>query len=311
MTRHRALDAAFGMLLDLDAPVRRLGTGYGFVEGPVWHPTEHHLLFSDIPGDVRRRWNETGVAEVARPTAHANGMTFDRSLNLVVCEHSTSSVARYDKAGARSVLATHFEGRELNSPNDVVVRADGSIYFTDPMYGRMPGYGLERPSELGFQGVYRIPVEGGLELVVEREMFTQPNGLCFSPDETLLYINDTDQANIRVFDVRSDGRLENARELATGLWTAGSSGTRDDDLGVPDGMKCDAVGNVWVTAPGGLWVFTPDGRHLGAVSVPEKVANLHWGGPTWSTLFLTASTSLYAVETRTSARLEPFMQPGD
>jgi gluconolactonase len=310
MSRHSALDPSFEGVLDVDAPVRRLGTGYGFVEGPVWHPTEKHLLFSDIPGNTRRRWDGSGVVDVARPTAHANGMTFDRSLNLVVCEHSTSSVARYAADGSKTVLATHFEGRELNSPNDVVVRADGSIYFTDPTYGRMPGFGLERHCELDFQGVYRIPVGGSPELVVERRMFTQPNGLCFSPDESLLYINDTDQANIRVFDVRDDGGLENGRIFAAGLWTAGSSGERDDGLGVPDGMKCDVHGNVWVTGPGGLWVYAPDGRHIGAVSVPEKVANLHWGGPTWSTLFLTASTSLYAIETRTSARLEPFMQPG-
>ncbi|NKQ57819.1 SMP-30/gluconolactonase/LRE family protein [Amycolatopsis sp. K13G38] len=138
------MEPRFELLLDLDGPVRTLGAGYHFVEGPVWHPTEHYLLFSDIPGDVRRRWDESGVTEVACPTRNGNGMTYDRDLNLLVCEHATSSVARYGNDGTRSELATHFEGRELNSPNDIVVHSDGSIYFTDPLYGRMPGYGVER-----------------------------------------------------------------------------------------------------------------------------------------------------------------------
>ncbi|MTD54925.1 hypothetical protein GKO32_13190 [Amycolatopsis sp. RM579] len=291
--------------------MRRLGTGYDFVEGPIWHPTGHYLLFSDIPGDVRRRWDPSGVVEVARPARKGNGLTYDRELNLLVCEHVTSCVARYGQDGTRSELATHFEGRELNSPNDIVVRSDGSIYFTDPRYGRMPGYGVERAPELGFQGVYRIPPGGGdLQLLVDRTMFTAPNGLCFSPDENRLYVNDTDQANIRVFDVRADGTLENPRIFATGIYQNNDLGVRDDDLGVPDGMKCDEGGNVWVTGPGGVWVFAPDGRHIGKIRIPEKVANLHWGGPGWRTLFLTATTSLYAIDTTTGPRKEPFMQTG-
>ena len=306
--RHEAIDPTFERLLDLDGPVRKLGTGYGFVEGPIWHPVGKYLLFSDIPGDVRRRWGDSGIGEVARPTHNGNGMTYDRMLNLLVCEHATSAVARHDQDGTRAELATHFEGRELNSPNDIVVHSDGSVYFTDPLYGRMPGYGVERESELGFQGVYRLPPGGGaLQLVVERTMFAAPNGLCFSPDETLLYVNDTDQANIRVFDVRSDGMLGEARIFASDICQDNELGVRDDDLGVPDGMKCDVDGNVWVTAPGGVWVFAEDGRHIGRVRVPEKVANMHWGGPDWRTLFLTATTSLYAIETKTGPHVEPFM----
>jgi gluconolactonase len=309
---HEAIDSSFKLLFNLDTPVRKLGTGYDFVEGPIWHPIEHYLLFSDIPGDVRRRLDESGVVEVARPTQKGNGMTYDRTLNLLVCEHVTSSVAQYDRHGTRTELATHFEGRELNSPNDIIVRADGSIYFTDPTYGRMPGYGVERECELNFQGVYRIPPGGGdLQLLVDRSMFTQPNGLCLSPAEDRLYVNDTEQANIRVFDVRPDGSLENARVFATGIFQKNNSGVRDDDLGVPDGMKCDQDGNVWVTAPGGLWVFSPGGRHIGNVRIPEKVANLHWGGSDWKTLFLTATHSVYAVDTITGPRKEPFMQTGE
>lgn len=305
---HEAIEPCFERLLDLDSPLRTLGSGYGWIEGPIWHPTEQHLLFSDIPGDARHRWDEAGAIEVARPTGNGNGMTYDRNLNLLVCEHATSSVCRYDANGNRSVLATHFEGRELNSPNDIVVRSDGSIYFTDPTYGRMPEYGVGRPLHLGFQGVYRLPPgRGDLQLVVERTLFTQPNGLCFSPDEDRLYVNDTDQANIRVFDVGADGTLDNGRIFASGICQHNDLGMRDDGLGVPDGMKCDQHGNVWVTAPGGVWVFAEDGRRIGTVRTPERVANLHWGGADWRTLFLTASNALYAVDVKTGPRKEPFM----
>ena len=166
-------------------------------------------------------------------------------------------------------------------------------------------FGVERPRELGWQGVFRLapghrPGEEP-ELVVDRFTFTQPNGLCFSPDETRLYINDTEQANIRVHDVGPGGKLSNGRVFATGL--------RDSLLpGVPDGMKCDAEGNVWCCAPGGLWVFAPDGRHIGKVSIPELPANLHWGGVDWRTLYVCASTSVYALPVRVGPRPEPFMR---
>jgi gluconolactonase len=202
------------------------------------------------------------------------------------------------------VLATHFEGQELNSPNDICVKSDGSIWFTDPWYGRMPHYGVERPRQLGWQGVFRLkPAHrpgDEPELMVDRYLFTMPNGLCFSPDETRLYVNDTEQANIRVFDVTADG-LTNGRVFASGL--------RDSlKPGVPDGMKCDAEGNVWVTAPGGLWVYSPSGKLIGKVGIPELPANLHWGGADWRTLYVCASTSVYAVPVKVGPRNEPFMR---
>lgn len=298
----QAHDPAFRALIDEHAPVLQLGTGFTFTEGPIWHPVDGYLLFSDMPADTRRRWDRSGVREVVRPSNKGNGMTYDARLNLLVCEHATSSVARFAPDGRREVLASHFEGRELNSPNDICVRSDGSIYFTDPTYGRMPHFGVERPTQLGFQGVYRIPPGGGApELLVDRFTFNQPNGLCFSPDERLMYVNDTDQANIRVYEVAPDGRLSNGRVFASGI--------RDPlKPGVPDGMKCDARGNVWVTAPGGVWVYEPGGRLIGTVSVPEMVANLHWGGADWRTLFLCACTSVYSVQTKVGPRNEPFMR---
>lgn len=229
----------------------------------------------------------------------ANGMTLDADLNLIVCEHSTSTLSRFS-GDHREVIASHFEGKELNSPNDVIVGSDGAIWFTDPTYGRMEGFGVARASDIGFQGVYRIlPQSSSIELVVDRSLFSQPNGLCFSPDESKLYINDTEQANIRVYDVEG-ARLVNMRVFASGI-------TDPQRPGAPDGMKCDASGNIWCTGPGGLWVFAPDGTHIGEVAVPEFAANLHWGGSDWRTLFITASTSLYTLDLQVGPRAEPFM----
>lgn len=299
---HVAHDPAFRRLIDEHAPVRQEGSGFTFTEGPIWHPVERYLLFSDMPGDVRRRLDRSGVREVMRPSNKANGLTYDAELNLLACEHATSSLVRIRPDGKREVLASHFEGRELNSPNDLCVHSSGAIYFSDPWYGRMPVYGVERPRDLGWQGVFRIAPNGAgkPQLLVDRYMFAQPNGLCFSPDEKLLYINDTEQANIRVFDVKLDGTLANGRIFASGI--------RDSlKPGVPDGMKCDTDGNVWVTGPGGIWVYSPQGTHLGTVSIPELAANLHWGGADWRTLYVCATTSVYAVDVKIGPRNEPFM----
>ena len=228
-------------------------------------------------------------------------MTYDAELNLIVCEHATSSLIRERANGQRDVLASHYEGWELNSPNDVCVHSSGAIYFSDPWYGRMPVYGVERPRQLGFQGVYRIPPGGGApKLVVDRDLFDQPNGLCFSPDERTLYVNDTTHALIRAFDVEADGSLANPRVLASGIRS-------ELEPGLPDGMKCDQRGNIWVTAPGGVWVYSPAGELLGKVRVPEMVANLTWGGPDFRTLYLTATHSVYAISTKVGPRNEPYM----
>jgi gluconolactonase len=304
MMSYQAEMPEFESLIDRREPVHRLATGFIFTEGPIWHPREQYLLFSDMPGDVRRRWDEKGGArEVRRPASKCNGMTRDADLNLIVCEHATSCLVRETPDGGREILASHFEGQELNSPNDVCVRSDGSIYFSDPWYGRMPVYGLERPRVRDWQGVFRLRPDKKLSLVVPRDDFAMPNGLCFSPDETLLYVNDSERCLIRVYEVAPDGSLGNGRLFVEGVRS-------EEDGGVPDGMKSDAEGNVWCTAPGGVWIFSPEGRLLGRLAVPEVVANLHWGGPDFHTLFLAASTSIYAVRTRIGPRAEPFMRAG-
>jgi gluconolactonase len=299
---HIAITEAFHALVDVGEAPRMIAEGCIFTEGPLWHPIEHYLLFSDMPGDVRRRWSEAeGLTEVNRPANKCNGMTYDAELNRLVCEHSTSSLIRERPDGTREIIASHFEGKELNSPNDVVVKSDGSIYFSDPWYGRMPVFGVERPRELGWQGVFRVSPEGGEpQLVVDKQMFEMPNGLAFSPDEKTLYINDTVQALIRAFDVNDDGTLSNPRVFADGM--------ADDQLeGVPDGMKVDAAGNVWCCAPGGLWVFSDDGTLIGKIVIPELVANLHWGGADFRTLFMTSTTTVCSIRTKVGPRVEPFM----
>jgi gluconolactonase len=296
---------AFLELVDESAEVEQLGTGFTFTEGPLWNP-DGFLLFSDMPGDVRRRWDpDAGVSEVANPSNKGNGMTFDNDGRLLVCEHVTSSVVRMDpdgKGGGREVLATHYDGKELNSPNDVIVKSDGAIYFTDPTYGRMPGFGIEREQDLDFQGVYRIAPGGGdPQLLIDD--FAQPNGLCFSIDESLLYINDTTRAHIRVFDVADDGTIANGRVLADGI---GSGSLEIGDL--VDGMKLDERGNVWVTGPGGVCVFDPDGTHIGTVEVPENVGNINWGGADWNELFIPATSSMYRIQCKVSGNRLPYMR---
>ena len=291
--------SAFQQLVG-DAPtVERLDTGFVFTEGPIWDPVGKQLFFSDMPGDTRRRWAPgDGVSEVRKPSNKCNGMAYDADGNLLVCEHATSSLVKEAPDGSRTVLASHWKGKELNSPNDVIVALNGDIYFSDPVYGRMPGFGVERDQDLDFQGVYRIPA-GTDELQLVADDFDQPNGMCMSPDESVLYINDTARAHIRAYPVGPNGPFGQGRVFIEGV----GNGVIED--GVVDGMKCDAAGNVWVTGPEGVWVIDPTGRHLGTVQVPENVGNINWGGDDWSTLFIAASSSLYRLSTTTSAAPVP------
>jgi gluconolactonase len=315
----RAEQTTLEALIDPGAPLTLLADGFQFTEGPVWSQAEGCLYFSDIPSDVRWRWSRSrGAEEVMRPAFKGNGLVLDVEGHLIACEHVTSSVVRYRSTGQREVLAYHHRGKYLNSPNDIVTRAaDGSIYFTDPDYGRWNDWiGIKRTPELGFKGVYRVPKDGGeADLLVKKDEFDQPNGLCFSPDQTLLYINDSPRGHIKVFDVRSDGSLVNGRVFFEGVGM-GMQGDENADLatrhaklhasGAVDGMKCDELGNVWVTGPAGVWVITPNGRHLGVIEAPEVVGNLTFGGSGLHSLYLATSTTLHVVETRVASAPLPF-----
>jgi len=283
-------DPRFRDIVGDDAPLERLGTGFEFTEGPVWHPYEKHLTFSDMPGDTMRRWTAAGGITVFRkPSNMANGNTYDRSGRLLTCEHATSRVVRAERDSSITVIATTYDAKTLNSPNDIVVKRDGTIYFTDPTYGRMPYYGLPREQEHEFQGVYKVAPDGsGLTLLVDD--FAQPNGLCFSRDEQRLFVNDTDRGHIRVFDVESDGRLSGGS-----VWAA----VVGNGPGAPDGMKIDSAGNLYCCGPGGLHVFSPDAVSLGVIKTPEVVANFTWGDDDLRSLFLTATSSLYRTRSRT------------
>jgi gluconolactonase len=270
-----------------------LGTGFAFTEGPVWHAGERHLTFSDMPGNEMRRWSEAkGVVSFRKPSDMANGLAYDGAMRLVICEHATSRVTRMDAAGRIEVLADRYEGKELNSPNDIIVAPDGAIYFTDPTFGRQEYYGVPREVELGFQGVYRIdPRDGGLTLLADD--FGQPNGLCLSLDLARLYVNDTERAHIRVFDLGADGTLSGGRVWAT---------LEGEGDGAADGMKIDRDGNLYCCGPGGIHVFAPDAACLGVIPVPEWTANFCWGSDDLQSLLITASTSLYRIRTKVPGR---------
>ena len=277
-------------LIDANAELEQLGTGCEFTEGPVWHSEGKFLLFSDIPANQMKKWTaEEGITNFRVPSGKSNGLTYDKQGRLVTCEHANRRVSRTEPDGTVVTIASHYGDKRLNSPNDVVVKSDGSIYFSDPPYGLTADYGVEGEQDLDFQGVYRLSPDGQtLTLLIDD--FDRPNGLCFSPDESILYIDDTERLHIRAFDVQPDGTIANGRIFAE----------EEGDDGVPDGMKIDAHGNIYLTGPGGIWIFDASGEHLGVLQTPERAANLGWGGDDWSTLFITASTSLYSIECKVS-----------
>lgn len=282
-------------IIDPDALLERIGTGFEFTEGPVWHPRERHLVFSDMPGDHMRKWSADGkISTFRQPSNKANGNAYDAQARLITCEHATSRVTRTEPNGEITVLAAYWDGKALNSPNDVVVASDGAIYFSDPIYGRVEYYGVPREPELAFRGVYRIAPDGAVQLLCDD--FGQPNGLCFSLDEKRLFVNDTERGHIRVFDVQTGGTLANSR-----VWAI-PAGTGDGGV---DGMKIDRGGNLYCTGPGGVHVFAPDATCLGVIGLPEVVANFNWGDDDLCSLFFTASTSLYRAPVRIPGR-EPF-----
>jgi gluconolactonase len=262
--------------------VEKIATGFQFTEGPVWDVSEGCLLFSDIPANRIYRWAPGEPATTFRePSGNSNGLTFDEGGSLITCEHGTRRLGKVDKGGAYTVLADRYRGKRLNSPNDAVVKSDGSIYFTDPPYGIKP-----EEQELEFQGVYRLDSDGQEPTLLVDNM-ERPNGLAFSPDERTLYIADsTDRRHVKAFDVEDDGTLANGRVFAE---------IRSKLPGNPDGMKVDIEGNLYV-ATAGVWIFSEKGENLGIIEMPETPANLAWGNDNWSTLYITARTSLYRIK---------------
>jgi gluconolactonase len=265
----------------------RIAGGFQFTEGPVWRPGGE-LLFSDIPASRIYRWQPGGEATVWRePSGNSNGLTLDRQGRLIACEHGNRRVSRTEADGSVTAIAESYSGKRLNRPNDVVVRSDGSVYFSDPPYGAKPGEQMA-PEEIEqpVNGVYRILPDGALELLAGD--FERPNGLAFSPDERTLYIDDSARRHVRAFDVLPDGRLANSRVICD---------MDHPQPGSPDGMKVDVEGHLYVTGATGVWVFEPDGELLGVIALPERPANCAWGDADRQTLYITARTSLYRIRT--------------
>ena len=265
--------------------VEQVATGFGFTEGPVWDRAHKRLIWSDMKHDHMRSWSpQRGVETYRKPSNKANGNTYDPQGRLVSCEHGTSRVVREEVDGRLTVLASHWRERELNSPNDIVVKSDGAIYFSDPTFGRIrEDVGIPRPLTLDFRGVYRVSPDGSQAEVLVDD-FEQPNGLCFSLDEKHLYINDTPRKHIRVFDVLADGTIASGRLFGE---------TTGELPGAPDGMKIDSAGHLYCTGPGGIHVFDHGGRCLGVILTPERPTNLAWGDDDLRTLYITAQTSIY------------------
>jgi gluconolactonase len=273
-------------IVDEDAEPKVITEGYEFTEGPLWHDSGY-LLFSDIPANTVYKWTPGEEAVMyLKPSGHSNGLTFDENGNLLLAQHD-GLVSRLNKNNELSVVADSYKAKRLNSPNDLTVKSDGSIYFTDPPFGVS-----DEDKKLDFNGVYRYSEDDGLQLLIND--FDLPNGIVFSPDESRLYVNDSRHNHIRVFNVNEDGSLANGRIFAQ---------MESDAEGAADGMKVDTDGNLYSTGPGGLWIFSPEGDVLQQVETPDRITNLAWGGSDGSTLFLTAPNAVYKLDTnKTGAR---------
>ena len=288
-------DTRFREMVPENAVVEHLATGFLFTEGPVW--VGDGLLFSDIPNRriVSYRLAEEGpVVTTFRHESRPNGMTLDRQGRLIVCEYGDRAITRTDKDGTKTTLIDRYEGKRLNGPNDVVVKSDDAIYFSDPYPGlRYTGdtrevdpSRIERERELDFEGVFRLSSDGTTLTRLNIEGLGRPNGLAFSLDESVIYLVDNVGRNIRVYDVLPNGDLANGRVFAQ---------PEEEAPGAVDGMKLDTLGNLYTTGPGGLWVYDSNGTLLGRIRPPEPPSNMAWGDADWKGLYMTARTSLYKI----------------
>jgi len=280
----RAESPEFWNLVSKDAKLLTVATGFGFTEGPVWDPSGFLFVSDETLNKIFRAYPD-GHKEELISLGDPDGNTFDRKGRLLDCASELRAIIEVTRDGKYNILADHFEGKKLNTPNDVIIGPDGAAYFTDPTLDFVEG----EKSELGFEGVYRLDSKGGLKLLTKQ--LPQPNGLGFSPDGKKFYVDDDEEKNIHVYDVTADMSLANGKVFGSEL------GEKDE--GVPDGMKLDKNGNIFVTGPKGIWVWTPEGKHIGTIVMPEQPANLAWGDADYGTLYITATTSLYKLRTST------------
>lgn len=287
----RATSPKFWELVAKGTKLDLVSGGMGFTEGPVWDPAGFVYVSDEVINKIFRIYPDAHKEELIS-LGDPDGNTYDEHHNLIDCASVLRAIIRIKPDGTYTVLADRYQGKRLNSPNDVVIGPDGAIYFTDPT-SDLP---KNQEQELDFKGVFRLDAKGRITLLTKE--LTEPNGLAFSPDGKRLYVDDSTQRNIRVYDFQPDGTLRNGRIFGE---EPGSKGE-----GVPDGMKVDRAGNLYVTGPGGIWVWDPDGHHLGTIILPEQPANLAWGDSDLKTLYITATTSLYALKTNATGFV-PYM----
>lgn len=281
----QSLSPKFWDLIDRDAKLQTVAKDFGFTEGPMWDPAGFLYVSDETTNKIFRVYPD-GKKEEVIALGDPDGNTFDHQHRLIDCASVLRAIIAVTPDGKYSVLADHYEGKKLNSPNDVIVGPDGALYFTDPTLDLVAG----EKQEIPFQGVYRLDDTGSVRLLTKD--LGQPNGLAFSPDGKQLYVDDDEQRNIHVYDVSPDGSLTNGRVFGAEL------GGKHE--GVPDGMKVDKNGNLFVTGPKGIWVWDAKGNHLGTIAMPEQPANLTWGDKDYRTLYITATTSVYRLETKTT-----------
>ncbi|MFN8525249.1 MAG: SMP-30/gluconolactonase/LRE family protein [Chloroflexota bacterium] len=299
MSQTVVLDDRLRHLVDPTTAAEQIASGCQFTEGPVWSHRDQSLIFSDVRGGKMYRWTEAGGQQVYRdPSGHANGNTYDLHGRLITCEHANRRVSRTHADGRVETVVSHYQGKRLSSPNDVVGAKNGDLYFTDPPYGLRQPDGSFAPSEVPFNGVFKISAANG-SITSLVEDFERPNGLVITNDGRQLLVDDTDRAHVRAFDIQSDGSLANGRLFA--------NVTHGGTVGRPDGMKLDVAGNLYVTAntAEGVWVFAPDGALLGFIGTPEPPANVAWGGPGNQTLFITANTGVYRIRMKVAGQAIP------
>jgi gluconolactonase len=298
------LDPRLNRIVPQDTSLEKIAEGFAWVEGPVWDRARRYLLFSDVSKNAVFKWTEsagtsiflipsgyTGPAPFEGKEPGSNGLTFDARGRLVLCQHGNRQIVRLESDGSMTILASRYEGKRLNSPNDLVFKSNGDLYFTDPPFGLAAGF--DDPSkELEFQGVYRLSPSGKLDLLIKN--IKAPNGIAFSPDEKTLYVTDVDYAGAAwlAFDVQSDGTLGNGRLFHdAALW-------KKAPFYGPDGMKVDSEGNIYGARPGGISIFAPDGTHLGSIETGGATSNCAWGDD-GRVLFITAGAALFRIRLNT------------